>query len=92
MFLLVPAYPGCPGSKAVKQSLLLLLYNWVFMSQLQRILHVVRIAHSADVLDIICNSQAWGYLILCQQCVASGLSNTTFDHSKYWAAHDMVKW
>ena len=38
MFLLVPAYPGCPGSKAVKRSLLLLLllpkskkesgYNW----------------------------------------------------------------
>ena len=27
MFLLVPAYPGCPGSKAVKRSLLLLLYN-----------------------------------------------------------------
>jgi len=26
MFLLVPAYPGCPGSKAVKQSLLLSLY------------------------------------------------------------------
>ena len=25
MFLLVPAYPGCPGSKAVKRSLLLLL-------------------------------------------------------------------
>ena len=25
MFLLVPAYPGCPGSKAVKQLLLLLL-------------------------------------------------------------------
>ena len=24
MFLLVPAYPGCPGSKAVKQSLSLL--------------------------------------------------------------------
>jgi len=24
-FLLVPAYPGCPGSKAVKRSLLLLL-------------------------------------------------------------------
>ena len=35
MFLLVPAYPGCPGSKAVKRSLLLLflqaeyLINWV---------------------------------------------------------------
>jgi len=29
MFLLVPAYSGCPGSKAVKRSLLLLLlyYN-----------------------------------------------------------------
>ena len=25
MFLLLPAYPGCPGSKAVKRSLLLLL-------------------------------------------------------------------
>jgi len=25
MFLLVPAYPGCPGSKAVKRSLLLYL-------------------------------------------------------------------
>ena len=25
MFLLVPAYPGCPGSKAVKRSLLLLV-------------------------------------------------------------------
>ena len=29
MFLLVPAYPGCPGSKAVKRSLLLLCFqNW----------------------------------------------------------------
>ena len=27
MFLLVPAYPGCPGSKAVKRSLSLLLYR-----------------------------------------------------------------
>ena len=26
-FLLVPAYPGCPGSKAVKRSLLLLLFD-----------------------------------------------------------------
>jgi len=28
MFLLVPAYPGCPGSKAVKRSLLLLLFSY----------------------------------------------------------------
>ena len=27
MFPLVPAYPGCPGSKAVKRSLLLFIYN-----------------------------------------------------------------
>ena len=27
MFLLVPAYPGCPGSKAVKRSLLLFLFS-----------------------------------------------------------------
>jgi len=33
MFLLVPAYPGCPGSKAVKRSLLLsLLLTLHFMS------------------------------------------------------------
>jgi len=30
MFLLVPAYPGCPGSKAVKRSLLLLLNFYMF--------------------------------------------------------------
>ena len=29
MFLLVPAYPGCPGSKAVKRSLLLSGTTWV---------------------------------------------------------------
>jgi len=32
MFLLVPAYPGCPGSKAVKRSLLLLLYVFCIIS------------------------------------------------------------
>ena len=33
MFLLVPAYPGCPGSKAVKRSslLLLLLFSPAFV-------------------------------------------------------------
>ena len=35
MFLLVPAYPGCPGSKAVKWSLLLLL----LLVHLRLILH-----------------------------------------------------
>ena len=36
MFLLVPAYPGCPGSKAVKRSLLLLLYVVSFDSRFSR--------------------------------------------------------
>ena len=31
MFLLVPAYPGCPGSKAVKRSLLLFISKLVFL-------------------------------------------------------------
>jgi len=39
MFLLVPAYPGCPGSKAVKRSL--------FLSISYRILRTVRLT---DVL------------------------------------------
>jgi len=35
MFLLVPAYPGCPGLKAVKRSLLLLLlFFFVFCTYL----------------------------------------------------------
>ena len=42
MFLLVPAYPGCPGSKAVKRSLLLLLY------QTRRILHKMRATLPTD--------------------------------------------
>ena len=32
MFLLVPAYPGCPGSKAVKRSLLLLFCLFVVLT------------------------------------------------------------
>jgi len=35
MFLLVPAYPGCPGSKAVKRSLLLLLF--FYESEIQKV-------------------------------------------------------
>ena len=40
MFLLVPAYPGCPGSKAVKRSLLLL-------EQLQVLLSFLSSRHSS---------------------------------------------
>jgi len=36
MFLLVPDYPGCPGSKAVKRSLLLLFSGTTQVSQYQK--------------------------------------------------------
>ena len=42
MFLLVPAYPGCPGSKAVKRSLLLLLLLFLqtfILNQCLSVLH-----------------------------------------------------
>ena len=35
-FLLVPAYPGCPGSKAVKRSLLLLLSGTTWLCHYQK--------------------------------------------------------
>jgi len=34
MFPLVPAYPGCPGSKAVKRSLLYVILLHVLVSHL----------------------------------------------------------
>ena len=33
MFLLVPAYPGCPGQTAIKWLLLLLLFSDIRISQ-----------------------------------------------------------
>jgi len=45
MFLLVPAYPGCPGSKAVKRSLLLLLSRCCRFINARR--HVIQPAASA---------------------------------------------
>jgi len=43
MFLLVPAYPGCPGSEAVKRSLLLYLlclYACMFMCFVNETLNI----------------------------------------------------
>jgi len=52
MFLLVPAYPGCPGSKAVKRSSLLLLLLYKLFLQLTRCRLTQRIARS------VCGSRA----------------------------------
>jgi len=52
MFLLVPAYPGCPGSKAVKRSLLLLLLLTVRKNVLARLICVQMIANAVGVGDV----------------------------------------
>jgi len=55
MSLLVPAYPGCPGSKAVKRSLLLLLVDcnplMTFVSRL--VVQVVPVHCYAEVGKIL---------------------------------------
>ena len=52
MFLLVPAYPGCPGSKAVKRSLLLLLLAGYTQLKLLDVNNVGRLLHK-------CMPAAW---------------------------------
>jgi len=55
MFLLVPAYPGCPGSKAVKRSLLLLLLlllQWRFFNILDALPKQVLIATDSMTLHM----------------------------------------
>jgi len=59
MFLLVPAYPGCPGSKAVKRSLLLLLlfyYRLAVMNYLpsQRLSVIVRNVFMPEPVTAAC--------------------------------------
>ena len=50
MFLLVPAYPGCPGSKAVKRSLLLLLMRVTFSRwRVQMMGHMLMVAERVVV-------------------------------------------
>jgi len=67
-FLLVPAYPGCPGSKAVKRSLLLLLLllqnkqitTYKFSTRLLRVnMYKRRVTNSSRVFLLI--------RMLCQQ-------------------------
>jgi len=54
MFLLVPAYPGCPGSKAVKRSLLLLLlFSTYEMIDLMDLISSRRSFHRILPLDLI---------------------------------------
>jgi len=48
VFLLVPAYPGCPGTKVVKQLLLLLLLLLLYMDNVNLCLRYV-VAHPNDL-------------------------------------------
>ena len=52
MFLLVPAYPGCPGSKAVKRSLLLLLLYSIFRFYGTRLIFLTFGFISAKLTDL----------------------------------------
>ena len=49
MFLLVLAYPGCPGSKAIKRSLLLLLVAKLYISYHCSVIYLT-IAHNTPLL------------------------------------------
>jgi len=67
MFLLVPAYPGCPGSKAVKRSLLLLLCADGFRLCGVMVQYVVGLAiysraHYFDFQPFHCHTVTLGYL------------------------------
>ena len=55
MFLLVPAYPGCPGSKAVKRSLLF-YYRLAVMNYLpsQRLSVIVRNVFMPEPVTAAC--------------------------------------
>ena len=59
MFLLVPAYPGCPGSKAVKRSLLLFLLLAKAFDKVPHERLVLKLkAHGID--GLVCNwIKAW---------------------------------
>jgi len=68
MFLLVPAYPGCPGSKAVKRSLLLSL-----LLQLLDLLHEQQSAYRC------CHSTKTAMLkVLSDVYTADDADNVTF--------------
>ena len=87
MFLLVPAYPGCPGSKAVKRSLLLLLllygqlfelsvFRWYFallsISGLFSVTFSVVFAYVADVTTEEDRSAAYGLVCGCTSSTHAG--------------------
>ena len=75
MFLLVPAYPGCPGSKAVKRSLLLLL---LFIC--------VRFSFSLWTLDYLCNTTPLLLISGSRKMLgnsASWLNNPLFTYTPY---------
>jgi len=48
VFLLVPAYPGCPGTKAVKRLLLLLLYGCT-QNSIEQLFIIIYFAEQEDV-------------------------------------------
>ena len=96
MFLLVPAYPGCPGSKAVKRSLWSLIIRATFQNTSQFLLfsryrHLLQTllnlhTHSADSDCIISISLSCFHMLHVQGLRTDGFtdewlsSTATADH------------
>ena len=81
MFLLVPAYPGCPGSKAVKRSLLfklltVYLYFVVFYLAAFKRHYALRLAIAPEFfycsymcLFYVCALSCWNKICICMYVV-----------------------
>jgi len=63
MFLLVPPYPGCPRSKAVKRSLLLLLYIYKILLLLASTTTLVSRYQKVKPVWINWGKRWWGFVM-----------------------------
>jgi len=93
MFLLVPAYPGCPGSKAVKRSLLLLLCDsaTVVLTRCFKLLSFFTIiTYISAIAFIICFAERNGRRLLYSRSRANSL-HLSYTRNilcfVYWLAH-----
>jgi len=83
MFLLVPAYPGCPGSKAVKRSLLLLL---LFLGGMRGGAKVTIEPHRHEgMCTVLYHSPYYELIILCSYLIWKGICVSSPAHYLFTA-------
>jgi len=83
MFLLVPAYPGCPGSKAVKRSLLLLVV----------VIKRNNVSQTSAKFRKVQNQQPPFYGHYAGQSALAGISSKEledFVHAKFYCPHALA--